>query len=71
MYSYTHGCDGAGARCDNANCPTAFHKPDDTHVQVACQSNDVSSLAGERVVRDQCILIFLRPQVNLVITFCG
>ena len=41
-YSYTNGCDGAGARCDSANCPTAFYKPDDTHVQVACQSDNVS-----------------------------
>lgn len=26
----------------DANCPNAFRNPDDTHVQVACQENDVS-----------------------------
>ncbi|KAF9465156.1 glycopeptide [Collybia nuda] len=41
-FGYYNGCDGAGTKCDNANCNTAFHKPDDTHVQVACQSNDVN-----------------------------
>ncbi|KAI0073021.1 hypothetical protein K474DRAFT_1667119 [Panus rudis PR-1116 ss-1] len=41
-FGYFNGCDGAGADCTNANCPTAFHNPDDTFVQVACQSNDVN-----------------------------
>ncbi|KIM36831.1 hypothetical protein M413DRAFT_448950 [Hebeloma cylindrosporum] len=41
-FSYFHGCDGAGHTWDNANCNTAFHKPDDTGVQVACQVNDVN-----------------------------
>ncbi|GJE97609.1 hypothetical protein PsYK624_138300 [Phanerochaete sordida] len=41
-FGYYGGCDGAGADCKDANCPTAFRKPDDTHVQVACQSNDVN-----------------------------
>ncbi|PPR02674.1 hypothetical protein CVT26_009790 [Gymnopilus dilepis] len=38
---YYNGCDGHGADCTNANCP-AFRKPDDTWVQVACQTNDVN-----------------------------
>ncbi|PFH47378.1 hypothetical protein AMATHDRAFT_6819 [Amanita thiersii Skay4041] len=41
-FSYFNGCDGQGADCKDANCPTAFRKPDDTHVQVACQKNDVN-----------------------------
>ncbi|KAF9047790.1 glycopeptide [Panaeolus papilionaceus] len=41
-FGYYNGCNGAGADCTSANCPTAFHKPDDTHVQVACQANNVN-----------------------------
>ncbi|KAF5374702.1 hypothetical protein D9615_008965 [Tricholomella constricta] len=41
-FGYFNGCDGAGADCNNANCPTAFHQPSDTFVQVACQVNDVN-----------------------------
>ncbi|KAK7687749.1 hypothetical protein QCA50_008967 [Cerrena zonata] len=41
-FGYFNGCDGAGADCTNPNCPTAFHNPDDTFVQVACQTNDVN-----------------------------
>ncbi|KAF8058640.1 glycopeptide [Lyophyllum atratum] len=41
-FGYYNGCDGAGADCNNANCPTAFHQPSDTYVQVACQANDVN-----------------------------
>ncbi|KLO16766.1 hypothetical protein SCHPADRAFT_937629 [Schizopora paradoxa] len=41
-FGYFGGCDGAGADCTSANCPTAFFQPDDTHVQVACQSNNVN-----------------------------
>ncbi|KAF9445928.1 hypothetical protein P691DRAFT_784589 [Macrolepiota fuliginosa MF-IS2] len=40
-FGYFNGCNGAGADCTNANCPTAFHNPNDTFVQVACQVNDV------------------------------
>ncbi|KAM5544756.1 hypothetical protein V8D89_001654 [Ganoderma adspersum] len=40
-FGYYNGCDGTGTDCDNANCPTAFHVDNDTHVQVPCQSNDV------------------------------
>ncbi|KIK70367.1 hypothetical protein GYMLUDRAFT_32371 [Collybiopsis luxurians FD-317 M1] len=41
-FGYYNGCDGAGANCKSADCKTAFHKPDDTHVQVACQTNNVN-----------------------------
>ncbi|KAF8900901.1 glycopeptide [Mucidula mucida] len=41
-FGYYNGCDGAGADCTNANCPTAFHVSTDNGVQVACQTNDVS-----------------------------
>ncbi|KAJ4475342.1 glycopeptide [Lentinula edodes] len=41
-FGYFNGCNGAGADCTNANCPTAFHNPSDTHVQVACQSDNVN-----------------------------
>ncbi|KXN92804.1 hypothetical protein AN958_05116 [Leucoagaricus sp. SymC.cos] len=40
-FVYFNGCDGAGTNCDNVNCPNAFRNPDDTFVQVACQTNDV------------------------------
>ncbi|KAJ7639970.1 hypothetical protein DFH06DRAFT_1478010 [Mycena polygramma] len=40
-FGYYNGCDGAGADCTSGNCPTAFYVPTDTHVQVACQTNDV------------------------------
>ena len=42
-FGYYNGCDGAGADCSGPNCNTAFHQPDDTYVQVACQSNNVRS----------------------------
>ncbi|KAJ7291815.1 hypothetical protein C8J57DRAFT_1429886 [Mycena rebaudengoi] len=41
-FGYFNGCEPAGANCDNPNCPTAFKVPSDTHVQVACQVNDVN-----------------------------
>ncbi|KZV63018.1 glycopeptide [Peniophora sp. CONT] len=41
-FGYYNGCDGSGADCTNANCPTAFHSSGDTQVQVACQTNDVN-----------------------------
>ncbi|KDR69862.1 hypothetical protein GALMADRAFT_912690 [Galerina marginata CBS 339.88] len=41
-FGYFNGCNGAGADCTNANCPTAFRNPGDTHVQVACQANNVN-----------------------------
>ncbi|KAH9474351.1 hypothetical protein JR316_0012809 [Psilocybe cubensis] len=41
-FGYYNGCNGAGASCNNQNCNTAFHKPDDNQVQVACQQNDVN-----------------------------
>ena len=42
MCSYYNGCENTGADCKSGSCPTAFFKPDDTHVQVACQKNNVS-----------------------------
>lgn len=51
--SYVNGCDGQGATCDNANCKTAFHKPDDTTVQVACQVPNVSGLVANCAVRSR------------------
>ncbi|KAJ6468552.1 Glp-like protein [Mycena vitilis] len=41
-FGYYNGCDGAGADCTSASCPTAFHATGDTQVQVACQTNDVN-----------------------------
>ncbi|KAK7687777.1 hypothetical protein QCA50_008996 [Cerrena zonata] len=41
-FGYFNGCDGAGADCTNANCPTAFHVSTDNQVQVACQVNNVN-----------------------------
>ncbi|KAH8113591.1 glycopeptide [Phellopilus nigrolimitatus] len=41
-FGYYGGCDGAGADCTSATCPTAFFQPDDTHVQVACQTDNVN-----------------------------
>ncbi|KAF8574862.1 glycopeptide [Ramaria rubella] len=41
-FGYFNGCDGQGADCTNANCPQAFFQPDDTHVQVACQTPNVN-----------------------------
>ncbi|KAJ4497890.1 glycopeptide [Lentinula lateritia] len=41
-FGYFNGCNGAGADCISTNCPTAFHNPNDTHVQVACQSDNVN-----------------------------
>ncbi|KAJ3936672.1 MAG: glycopeptide [Lentinula lateritia] len=40
-FGYYNGCDGAGADCTSASCPTAFHVSTDTGVQVACQSDNV------------------------------
>ncbi|PPR01381.1 hypothetical protein CVT24_006219 [Panaeolus cyanescens] len=41
-FGYFNGCDGAGADCSSPSCPTAFRQPSDTHVQVACQANNVN-----------------------------
>jgi len=40
-FGYFNGCDGKGADCTNANCNTAFHQPNDTNVQVPCQTDNV------------------------------
>ncbi|KAK7687741.1 hypothetical protein QCA50_008959 [Cerrena zonata] len=41
-FGYFNGCDGLGADCTNANCPTAFHSPGDTQVEVNCAANNVN-----------------------------
>ncbi|KAF8160626.1 hypothetical protein B0H34DRAFT_344402 [Crassisporium funariophilum] len=41
---YQGGCNGQGATCSSPNCNTAFFVPDDNHVQVQCQENDVNLL---------------------------
>ncbi|KAK7458108.1 hypothetical protein VKT23_010015 [Stygiomarasmius scandens] len=41
-YQNTPGCSGKGTTCSSAGCNTAFHKPDDTQVQVACQSDNAN-----------------------------
>ncbi|KAF9445927.1 glycopeptide [Macrolepiota fuliginosa MF-IS2] len=41
-FGYFNGCDNTGADCTDAGCLTAFHTPDQTGVQVACQTNDVN-----------------------------
>ncbi|KJA28795.1 hypothetical protein HYPSUDRAFT_128656 [Hypholoma sublateritium FD-334 SS-4] len=41
-FGYFNGCNGAGADCTNANCPTAFHNSNDNSVQVACQADNVN-----------------------------
>ncbi|KAI0793215.1 hypothetical protein C8Q75DRAFT_791641 [Abortiporus biennis] len=40
-FSYFGGCDGSGATCNSGSCSSAFFKPDDNQVQVACQDNNV------------------------------
>ncbi|KAF5321957.1 hypothetical protein D9619_002149 [Psilocybe cf. subviscida] len=41
-FEYFNGCDGAGANCTSAQCPTALFHPEDTDAQVACQANNVN-----------------------------
>ncbi|KAM5544758.1 hypothetical protein V8D89_001656 [Ganoderma adspersum] len=41
-FGYYGGCDGTGTDCNNADCTTAFHVDSDTHVQVACQADNVN-----------------------------
>ncbi|KAH8083770.1 hypothetical protein BXZ70DRAFT_1012083 [Cristinia sonorae] len=43
-FSYYGGCDGQGATCSTPDCRTAFFKPDDNQVQVACQNDNVNLL---------------------------
>ncbi|KAI0928209.1 hypothetical protein AcW1_005524 [Taiwanofungus camphoratus] len=40
-FGYYNGCDGKGADCNNANCPDAFHNPNQTWVQVGCSVDNV------------------------------
>ncbi|KZT07556.1 uncharacterized protein LAESUDRAFT_758557 [Laetiporus sulphureus 93-53] len=39
-FGYYDGCDGAGADCTYADCPTAFHSSGQTGVQVACTADN-------------------------------
>ncbi|TBU29727.1 glycopeptide [Dichomitus squalens] len=41
-FVYSGGCDGVGADCKDANCPDAFHDPNQTGVQKACQVDNVN-----------------------------
>ncbi|KIK70364.1 hypothetical protein GYMLUDRAFT_32367 [Collybiopsis luxurians FD-317 M1] len=41
-FGYYNGCDGAGADCTEAGCPTAFENPSQTDRQVACQVDNVN-----------------------------
>jgi len=44
-FSYDGSCASQGTTiCSSPSCDTAFFKPDDTFVQVACQDNDVNLL---------------------------
>ncbi|KIY68508.1 hypothetical protein CYLTODRAFT_374258 [Cylindrobasidium torrendii FP15055 ss-10] len=42
-FTYFNGCDGTGATCASADCPTtdAFHVTDDYEAQRQCTSDDV------------------------------
>ena len=65
-YSYFNGCDGTGADCDNANCDTAFHQPNDTHIQVPCQVDNVSGrpCAMTRVWRLESGMLTFLPHLG-------
>jgi len=41
-FGYHNGCEGAGADCTDANCPTAFHVATDYQAQVQCEDNNVN-----------------------------
>lgn len=49
-------------------CSTAFHQPSDTHVQVACQANNVRTTI--HCYYRSLTAILNNLQVNLAITFC-
>ncbi|KAK1225446.1 hypothetical protein PQX77_011616 [Marasmius sp. AFHP31] len=38
-FHFTNGCSN-GVICPNANCPGAFHRPDDNQLVTICQAND-------------------------------
>ncbi|KAF7378510.1 Glycopeptide [Mycena sanguinolenta] len=40
-FGYYNGCDGAGADCQEANCPEAFESSDQTWKQVGCPAANV------------------------------
>ncbi|KAJ7144482.1 glycopeptide [Mycena epipterygia] len=41
-FSYFNGCDGLGADCTNADCPTARHNSADSCAALACDSENVN-----------------------------
>ncbi|PCH43867.1 glycopeptide, partial [Wolfiporia cocos MD-104 SS10] len=43
-FSYFNGCNNTGANCADASCAAAFYQPDETEVQVACETDDVDLL---------------------------
>ncbi|KIK67460.1 hypothetical protein GYMLUDRAFT_156638 [Collybiopsis luxurians FD-317 M1] len=43
-FEYYGGCDGQGASCNSSDCSEAFYNPDETYVQVACQTDNVNLL---------------------------
>ncbi|KAF5362667.1 hypothetical protein D9758_009630 [Tetrapyrgos nigripes] len=40
-FGYRNGCGGAGKGCGRPGCDDAFHTPNETNKQVACQTNNV------------------------------
>ncbi|KAF8142358.1 hypothetical protein K438DRAFT_1922583 [Mycena galopus ATCC 62051] len=40
-FGYYNGCDGAGADCQEPNCPQAFESSDQTYKQVGCSVANV------------------------------
>ncbi|KAJ3748702.1 hypothetical protein DFH05DRAFT_1520306 [Lentinula detonsa] len=43
-FEFYGGCDGNGASCTSSDCSEAFYEPDQTYVQVACQTDNVNIL---------------------------
>ncbi|KAF9071690.1 hypothetical protein BDP27DRAFT_1291170 [Rhodocollybia butyracea] len=43
-FEFYGGCDGQGASCSSPECSEAFYTPDQTYVQVACQTDNVNIL---------------------------
>ncbi|KAJ7617088.1 glycopeptide [Roridomyces roridus] len=41
-FGYFNGCNGAGADCQEPNCPAAFESPDQTFKQVGCPAANVN-----------------------------
>ncbi|KAJ3845438.1 hypothetical protein F5878DRAFT_125134 [Lentinula raphanica] len=41
-FEFYGGCDGSGASCTSSDCSEAFFQSDQTYVQVACQTDNVT-----------------------------